>query len=119
MGSTPVTAFDGDEGGFDGRHGAAGFVDEHVEAGRVDEVDLDAVPFGEGQGVLHGGAAGDVFFVVGGDGRSIFDAAEGGGHFGGMQQSGDERGLTAVRMPHYSYVADLTSLDRLFMECSF
>jgi hypothetical protein len=29
-----------------------------------------------------------------------------------MQQSGNQGGLAAVRMPHYSYVADLTSLVR-------
>jgi hypothetical protein len=29
-----------------------------------------------------------------------------------MQQSGDQRGFATVRMPHYSYVADLTSLVR-------
>ena len=85
---------------------------EHVEAGRVDEVDLDALPLGEGDGVLHGGAAGDFFFVIGGDGRAVFDAALGGSHLGGMQQSGNQGGLAAVRMPHYSYVADLTSLVR-------
>ena len=30
----------------------------------------------------------------------------------GMQQSGNQRRLAAMRMPHYSYVADLTSLIR-------
>jgi hypothetical protein len=29
-----------------------------------------------------------------------------------MQQSGDQGGFATVRMPHYSYVADLTSLIR-------
>jgi hypothetical protein len=29
-----------------------------------------------------------------------------------MQQSGNQGGFAAVRMPHYSYVADLTSLVR-------
>ena len=111
-GSTPVWALMTTTADFDGQQGGAGFVGEHVEAGGVDEVDFDALPLGEGDGVLHGGAAGDFFFVVGGDGGAIFDAALGGGHFGGMQQSGDEGGLAAVRMPHYSYVADLTSLVR-------
>src|SRR3954465_11730508 len=85
---------------------------EHVEAGSVDEVDLGVLPFGESDGVGHGGAARDFFFVVHGDGGTVFDAALGGGHLGGMQQSGDQCGLAAVRMPHYSYVADLTSLVR-------
>ena len=59
---------DDDESGFNREQRGAGFVDEHVEAGGVDEVDFDALPFGEGNGILHGGAAGDFFFVVGGDG---------------------------------------------------
>jgi hypothetical protein len=29
-----------------------------------------------------------------------------------MQQRGNQGGFAAVRMPHYSYVADLTSLVR-------
>jgi hypothetical protein len=29
-----------------------------------------------------------------------------------MQQSSNQGGFAAVRMPHYSYVADLTSLVR-------
>ena len=73
---------------------------------------FDALPLGKGDGVLHGYAAGDFFFVIGGDGRAIGDAALGWGHFGGMQQSGNQGGFAAVRMPHYSYVADLTSLVR-------
>ena len=81
-----------------------------MKAGSVDEVDLDALPLGKGDGVLHGCAAGYLFFVIGGNGRAVFDTALGGGHFGGMQQSGDQGGFATVRMPHYSYVADLTSL---------
>ena len=103
---------DDDDGGFDGKERGAGFVGEHVEAGRVDEIDFDALPLGEGDGVLHGDAAGDFFFVVGGGGRAVFNTALGGSHFSGMQQSGNEGGFAAVRMPHYSDVADLTSLVR-------
>ncbi len=113
-----VLGVDDDDGGFNGKQSGAGFVGEHVEAGGVDEVDFDALPLGKGDGVLHGGAAGDFFFVIGGDGRAIFDAALGGGHLRGMQQSGNQGGLAAVRMPHYSYVADLTSLVRFhFSPC--
>src|SRR4051794_37669990 len=92
---------------------------EHVEAGGVDEVDFGVLPLGECDGVLHGGAAGDFFLVVNGDGGAIFNAALGGGHLGGMQQSGDQGGLAAVRMPDYSYVADLTSLVRFHVSPCF
>ena len=107
-----VLGVDDHRDGFNRQQRGARFVGEHVEAGGIDEVDLDALPLGKGDGVLHGGAAGDFFFVVNGDGRAVFDAALGGSHLGGMQQSGNQGGLAAVRMPHYSYVADLTSLVR-------
>ena len=80
---------DDDDGGFDGKERGAGFVGEHVEAGRIDEVDFDALPLGIGDGVLHGDAAGHFLFVVGGGGRAVFNAALGGSHFRGMQQSGN------------------------------
>jgi hypothetical protein len=105
-----VLRVDQHEGGFDGQQGGAGFVGEHVKAGGVDEIDLHALPLGKGDRILHGCAAGYFLFVIGGHGRAVFDAALGWGHLGGMQQSGDQGGLAAVRMPHYSYVADLTSL---------
>ena len=76
------------------------------------KIDLDALPLGEGDGVLHGDAASDFFFVVGGGGGAVFNTALGGSHFGGMQQSGNEGGFAAVSMPHYSDIADLTSLVR-------
>ncbi len=97
---------------FNGQQRRAGLVGEHMEAGSIDEIDFDALPLDKGDGVLHGCAAGDFFLVIGGNGRAIFHTALGGGHLGGMQQSGDQGGLATVRMPHYSYVADLTSLIR-------
>ena len=103
---------DDDDGGFNGKKRGAGFVGEHVEARRVDEIDLDALPLGEGDGILHGDAAGDFFFVVGGGGGAVFNAALCGSHLSGMQQSGNERGFTAVSMPQYSDISDLTSLVR-------
>ena len=107
-----ILGVDQDDGRFDREQGRAGLVGEHVKAGSVDEIDLDALPLGKGDGVLHGCAAGNFFFVIGGDGGAVFNAALRGGHFGGMQQSGNQGGFATVRMPHYSYVADLTSLVR-------
>ena len=83
---------------------------EHVKARGVDKVHFDAIPLGEGDGVGHGGAARDLFLVVGSDCRAVLDAAWFGNHLCGMQQSGNQRGFSAVRMPYYSYVTDLTSL---------
>ena len=35
-----VLGIDEDDGGFDGKQRGAGFVGEHVKAGRIDEIDL-------------------------------------------------------------------------------
>jgi hypothetical protein len=83
-----------------------------MEAGSVDKIDFDALPLSKGNGVLHGYAASYFFIVIGGGGGAVGHAALGWSHFGGMQQSGNHGGFAAVRMPHYSYVADLTSLIR-------
>ena len=47
------------------QHRGASFVQEHVEAGSVEEVDLDSTPFDERGRIGHGGAPGYLFFVVG------------------------------------------------------
>ena len=107
-----VLRIDEDDGGFNREQGGLGFVGEHVEAGGVDEIDFDALPLGKGDGVLHGDAAGYFFFVIGGNSGAVFNPALGWGHLGGMQQSGDQSGFAAVRMPDYSYITDLTSLVR-------
>ena len=80
-----------------------------MKAGRVDQVDLDGVPLGKGYGVGHGCAAGDVFFVVGGDGGAILNAAESWSHFGGVEEGGDEGGFSAVGVADESYVANVSS----------
>ncbi len=81
-----------------------------MEAGSIYEIDFDALPLGKSDGILHGYAAGNFFVVIGGGGGAVGHAALGWGHLGGMQQRGNHGGFAAVRMPHYSYVADLTSL---------
>jgi hypothetical protein len=98
---------DEQDGGFGGEQGGAGFVDEHVEAGRVDEVDADAFPLGEGYGVGHGDAAGELFFVVAGDGGAIGGGHQVGGHVGGLEQGGDQGCLAAVRVTGERDVADV------------
>jgi hypothetical protein len=101
---------DDNDDGLYGQQRCAGLVGEHVKAGGVDEVDFDALPLGKGHGVLHGDASCDFLFVISGDGGAIGYAALGWSHLGGMQQRGNQCGFAAMRMPHYSYVADLTSL---------
>ena len=108
-GLNAILGVDQDQCGFNREQRGAGLVRKHMEAGGIDKIDLDALPLGKGYGVLHGNAAGYFFFVIGGSGRAVFDTALGWGHLGGMQHGGDQGGFAAVRMPHYSHVADLTS----------
>ena len=82
---------------------------KHVEAGSIEEVDLHAVPLGIGGGIGHGGAPGDFFFVIRGDGGAIFHSATRGRHLCGLQQSCNQCGLAAVRVACYSYIADILS----------
>ena len=98
--------------GLDRQQRGPRFVREHMKSRGVDEVDLDALPFGERHGVGHGCPAGNFFFVIGGHRRAVIHATLGRSHLCGMQQRGNQRRLSAMCMPHYSYVADLTSLVR-------
>ncbi len=90
----------------------ARLVREHVKAGRVHQIDLDALPLGKRDRVLHRYPAGNFLFVIGGHSGPIGHAPLCRRHLRGMQQRGNQSRLAAVRMPHYSYVADLTSLVR-------
>src|SRR5580704_15338653 len=85
---------------------------KHMKTGSVDKIDFHALPLGKSDGVLHRRAAGNFLFVVCGHSGAVGHAALRRSHLRGMQQGGNKRGLAAVRMPHYSYVADLTSLIR-------
>ena len=60
---------DDDERGIHGGDGQLGFMDEHVEAGSIDEVDLGFSPLDGGEGGGDGHLPGDFFFVVIGGGR--------------------------------------------------
>ena len=91
----------------------ARLVHEHGKAGRVDKIDLYVVPLGECQRVLHGCAAGDILFVIGGYGAAVIHPPQPFGHFGGVQQRGDQGGFPAVRVTHQGNVTNVLSLIRL------
>ena len=98
---------------FHRKHRRLGLMHEHVEARCIDQVHLDAIPFRESNRILHRRPARYFLFVIGRHRRAVFHTAKLRSHLCGMQQSGHQCCLPAVRMPHYSYVADLTSLIRL------
>jgi len=64
-----------DERGTHGGDGQFGFMDEHVEAGSIDEVDLGFSPLDGGEGGGDGHLPGDFFFVVIRRGRSVIHPA--------------------------------------------
>ena len=57
-------AIDQRDHGLHRRQRHLGFVHEHVEAGRVEEIDLHPFPFGKRNRVADGKTASDFFFVV-------------------------------------------------------
>ena len=67
-----------------------GFVDEHVEAGSIDQVDLGFAPLHDGRGGRDRHAARDFFLVVVGDGVAFIDAAEALRGPGGKKHGGCE-----------------------------
>ena len=69
-----------------GSNVAQRFMHEHMKAGSVDEVDLHAVPLGEGQSILHRRPPRDFLFVVRGHGAAVFDPAQPVGHLGGVKK---------------------------------
>jgi hypothetical protein len=73
-------AVDHDQRGVDHRQHHLGLVDEHVEAGRIEQIDLDLrlrfAPLDESKAGRNRHLAGDFFFVVIGGGRAVVDAAQ-------------------------------------------
>ncbi len=99
----------------DGLHRQQGrprLVRKHVKSRRIYKIDLHALPLGKRNCILHRYAAGNFFIVVGSHRGAIGHSALRRSHLCGMQQRGNQRRFAALSMPHYSYVADLTSLVR-------
>ena len=72
--------------------------EEIGHAGRVDEVDLGAIPLDVGEAGGEGVLAGDLFFVVVGDGGAFVDAAEAVDSAGIEQQRGEQLRLAGAAM---------------------
>ena len=93
--------------GFHGGQRHLGFVDEHVEAGSVDQVDLGLAPLDDGGGGGDGHRPRDFFFVVIGDGGAFIDPAQALGGAGGEQHGRGEGGFAGVGVPDQGDVADV------------
>src|SRR4051812_28422607 len=82
-------AVDNDDRRLRRHHGGLGFVHEHWEAGRVEDVDLVVVPLEVGEAGGDGDLARDLFFVVVGGGVTCVHAAERFGGAAGVEHGGD------------------------------
>ena len=96
-----------DQRGFHRGHHHLGFMDEHVEAGRVDQVDLGFAPLDESGGGGDGHGPRDLFFVVIGDGGAFIDPAEALGGAGGEKHRRGEGSFARMGMPDQGDVADV------------
>ncbi len=104
---------DHDQGRVDRRKHHLGFMDEHVEAGGVDEVDLRLAPLHDGGCRRQRHGARDFFFVVVGDSGTFIHAAEPLGGAGGVQHGGYKRGFARMRVPNQGDIADVCAFVSL------
>ncbi len=106
----PAGRVDDQQGRFYRQQRCACLVHKHGKAGRINKIDLEVAPFRECQCILHGCAARDILFVVGGYSAAVIHPAQPLGHFGGMEQRGDQGGLSAVRVTYQGDVTNVLSL---------
>ena len=97
---------DDDEGGVGHPQRRARFAQEVAEAGRVDEVDLRAVPVEPGRRRGQRVLADDGLFVEVGRRRPVVDASQAGRGSRGEQQRGDELGLAGAVVADDCHVAN-------------
>ena len=101
------------ERGVDHGQDHLGLVDEHIEAGGIEQIDLDLgvglAPLDESQAGGNGHLAGDFFFVVVGGGGAVVDAAEARCGSGGVEHGGHERCLAGMPVSDQGKVAEIGS----------
>ena len=105
--STPATPSTSTRAASAATRRAASVVDENVEAGRVDQVDLLLVPLGGGNAGGDGDFALNLLFVEIGDGGALIDAGEAIGGAAGKQEAGDERRFSGMAVSYEADVPDV------------
>ena len=83
---------------------------EHGKARCIEKIDLYVVPLGECQGILHRRTARYILFVIGSHCTAVIHSAQPLGHFGGLQQRGNQGGLTAMGMTYQSDISNVLPL---------
>jgi hypothetical protein len=84
-------------------------VDEHVESGRIDKINLALAPFSARETCRNGHFPRDFFFVVIGSGRSIVHAAQALRGSGGIQGGGDQGSFACVPMSYNRNIPNVFS----------
>ena len=84
-----------------------GVVDEHVEAGGVDQVDLLLVPLGCGDGGGDRDLASDLLLVKIGDGGAVFGAGQAVGGAGRKQEPRRKRSLAGIAVTDQGHVPNI------------
>src|SRR5208282_5688600 len=91
--------------------GYLGLVDEHVEAGGVEQIDLDlrvgGAPLDESEASRDRHFAGDFFFVVVGGGGAVVDATEARRGSGGVEHGGHQSSLAGMSVSDEGKVAQI------------
>ena len=101
------------QGGIGGHQRGLGVVDEDVEAGRVQQVDLELLPLDEGQRGGDGDLALDLFVVEVGDGVALIDAGEAVGGARQEEDPGGERRFARIPVSDQSDVANILAFVNL------
>ena len=87
----------------DGQHHLR-LMDEHIEAGCIDEVDLGLSPLGIGQPRRNRHLAGDFFFVVIGGGAAVIHAAQALARARSVKHRRDQRRLAGVAVSDHRHI---------------
>ena len=90
-----------------------GFVDEHVEARSIDDIDFRLAPLHVGQAGRNGHLAGDFFLVIIGGGGAVVHAAQALVRARRIQHGGNQRGLACVSVSNHRNVADVRAFVSL------
>ena len=96
-----------DQGRIGRHHRGASVVDENIEAGRIEQVDLFLVPLGRGHGGGNGDLALDLLVVEIRDGGALIHPAQAAGGAAGEQQSRGQGGLSGVPVADQADIPDL------------
>ena len=106
-------AIDDDDRGIHHRQHQLGFVDEHVEAGRIHDIDFRFAPLHVGQAGGDRHLAGDFFLVVIGGGGAVVHAAQALVRARRVQHGGNQGGLACVSVSDDRNVADVRAFVNL------